>query len=1143
MRESLRVTTTVLWILSVAVGTLQAQQSRATISGVVTDSSGAAIVGARVDVTNTLRNAVFTTRSNESGFFTAPSLTVGEYSVSVGQLGFKTAVRSGIILQVNQTAQVNVVLEIGQLAESVEVVGQAPLVESGSATLGKVIENRRVQEMPISGRNALALILLAPGVKSNGGPMNSGFGERGMQISHMSINGGPNGMNASLLDGATNVHSGGAGEVNISPPVDSIEEFKVQSGNMSAEFGFTAGGVVNLVTRSGGNRLTGSVYEFLRNDRLDAQRVFTTKQAFRYNQFGGAVGGPIRRDKTFFFGLWEEYRFRRGMPFITTTPTPQQRAGDFSDLFDINGRLIQLYDPFSTRPNPSGSGWVRDPLPKNAIPTDRLDPVALKLQELLYPLPNRAPSDPFTNSNNYFNMQKIGKLMRSFSGKVDHRIADRNTLFGRFAYYEHRTDSANDDPGPWPNPLKSKRDDIARMFNFVINDAHTFSPTLISEFRGGLSGARFTYMPRSFGKNIPQMIGLPASHPQDLIPNLSNGLAGGFDQQWGYRHSTAWNAQNILTKIVGSHTLKMGVEYRLNLAFEDQRNPASGSFTFAAGLTGNPQTAQAGSSYATFLLGAVSQAELSSFVGSTLRGHSVSAFVQEDWRVTRRLTINLGVRYDFQQQPYEINLGASNFDPFSPDPVSGLMGRMVFGGTDGHRGNFMREDYNDFAPRVGIAYDLTGSGRTVLRSGYGLYYPYMFHRYSFPLRDGFLRTSTVYTPPGNNTNLPAFRFRDGLPYLNAPPLGRNLGSNGRLGQTVGFMQAGERTPDSQQVSLGIQRQLSQFWLIDASYSGNFGHHFGAGAYDYNQLDPQHLELRRSLQDRVPNPYAGKVPGSLGDATLTRLQSLRPYPYYANINVAEPHLGNFSYHSLVFSLEKRMSQGLTVLFSHTWSKLLSDSIRSAVDFGGNEQTTTTGYQDGKYNRAGERGLDPTDTPQRAVISALYELPFGRGKRWGISSPIAEKMLSGWQLNTIGTLQSGVPLTVRGASNFLADRPNSTGTSAQLPRSGRSAERWFDTTQFVNPPEYTWGNVGRVLPDVRTPATHNWDLSVIKNTRLTERFSLQFRGEAFNFINHVVLRAPNVSFVPGPDGKNRSGTFGVITNARDARVIQFGLKLLF
>jgi hypothetical protein len=1125
-------------LLALPVG---AQQGRGTIQGTVTDSTAGAVPGAKVTVTNVSTNVSFVTETNQEGFYTAPGMSVGEYSVAAEQQGFKTAVRRGITLQVDQRAVVNLMLELGNVTESVDVSAAAPLVDTASGTVGKVVENRRMVDLPLNGRNALSFMLLTPGVKSNAGPTNSGFGDRGIQISSVSINGGPNAMNGALLDGGSNIQTV-VGEINISPAVDSVEEFKVQTSTMSAEYGFTAGGVINAVTKSGTNNLRGSVYHFLRNDKFDARNAFAAqKPKFRYNQFGASAGGPVIRDRTFFFGNWEEYHFRQAVNQVGTFPTAQQREGNFSDLRDTSGRLIQLYDPATTVPNPSGSGFVRTPFTNNIIPRERFDPVAVNILPF-YPLPNRPPTDPFTNANNFQRLAGERRLMRQFTAKIDHQFTSNNHLFGRLSYMRHSTDNGLGAGGIYPDETVSKRDDDMNNYNFVLSDTHGFSPTFLNELRVGVTRSFFTFAARSSGGDWPEKLGLPPIVPRNTFPQINNGLPTFITGTVGARGSLYWNFFDAITKVTGNHTIKAGIDHRLIRGNNLQLGQPSGNFTFAAGLTGNPQSqAGTGSGFATFLLGAVSNATVTTHVGESFHAYSTSAFVHDDWRVSRRLSLSLGLRWDYQQKPRQPHNGISNFDPFDVDPNNGLLGRMAFAGVDGRPRSFREEDYTDFGPRVGVAYDVFGDGRTALRGGYAIFYPYMFFRANWPSRNGFAQTSTSYAPDGGNANFPAFQLREGFPYAPIQPQGAALGPSAFLGQNVTYEESDGTTPLSQQWSVSLQQQIRRSWVVEATYSANAGRHFYGGAYDFNQLDPQYQSLGLALQDRVTNPYAGLVPGALGAATITRAQSLRPYPYYGNINVLTPHLGNYNYNALLLSVEKRMSHGVALLFSYTAGKLISDSVGTNVDFGLVEQTNVLGYQNGKYNRRAERAVDATDVSQRAVVSVLCEIPFGAGRRWTSDSAVLRHIFGGWQVNTIGTMQTGLPIVLRGANNNLADRPNSTGQSAKL--DDRTAQRWFDTTQFINPPQFTYGNISRTLPDVRTPGTVNWDLSFLKNARLREWLNLQIRAESFNFLNNVNLAAPNATFVPGTDNRNRSGNFGVITEARDARVIQFGLKLVF
>ena len=499
-----------------------------------------------------------------------------------------------------------------------------------------------------------------------------------------------------------------------------------------------------------------------------------------------------------------------------------------------------------------------------------------------------------------------------------------------------------------------------------------------------------------------------------------------------------------------------------------------------------------------------------------------------------RLTVNLGLRWDFQQKPYERHNGQINFDPDCTEPGSGLRGCTVFAGVDGQPRTFMEEDYNDFGPRIGFAYDLTGKGRTVFRGGYGVYYASIFFRNFTGDINLFSRTRTSYraAAPGEK----AFQFSQGFPYPFDETPGASAGPGARLGQGVSLRESDGTTPITQQWNASIQHQAGP-WAFDLTYAGNKGNHFSANGYDLNQLDPAvTFQLQQALDDKVPNPHRGLVPGGLGAATITRGQSLKPFPHYSSVGVRNPRYGNYISHQVQFNIKRPLTDGLLLHFAFTGGKKISDSTQIPVNFGPVEQVNENGFQNGLYDRQASRSVDPTDVARRAVISVLYELPFGEGL-----SGAAKKLLSGWQINSVGVMQTGVPLIVRGADNEQANRPNSTGESAKL--SNPTRERWFNTDVFVNPPLYTYGDLGRVLPDVRTPGTVNFDLSLMKDTFVGERLNIQFRAEAFNFMNQVNLRAPNTSFSAGADGLNRSATFATIASARDARVVQFGLKLIF
>jgi hypothetical protein len=1114
-----------------------AQSGTGTISGTVTDTQDAAIAGVEVAIRNTATNAVFRTISNESGNFTAPGMSVAEYEVTAQRQGFKRAVRTGITLQVNQNAQVNLRLEIGAVAETVEVVGEAPLVDTASATLGAVIENRRVRDLPLNGRNALSLTLLNPGVVSNAGPTNSGFGDRGVQISSLSINGSPNSMNAQMLDGNNNVLSY-VGEVGVPPAVDAVEEFKVQSGAMSSEFGFTAGGAINLVTKSGTNNFHGTLYEFLRNEKLDARNTFATKRLpLRYNQFGGSIGGPVIKDRTFGFFNWEEYRLRSSSPRIASVPLDEWKNGDFSRLANANGVVIPIYDPATTKTNPNGQGQVRDLFPGNRIPANRFDPITRKILDF-WPAPNRTPSNPNTFSQN-FEDQSLNKTnWTQASVRVDHRFTSANSIFFRYTHARHYTigNAIFTDP-----TVGQAREDMQLNRNVMVSDTHTFSPTLINNLRVGLMRQYFTFEAVNAAKGWPRKLGLPEIVPNDQFPQIDFGFGAIGGQAYGERGSLNWDIQNLVTKIAGNHTLKAGYSHRILYGGNRQGAALSGNYTFG-GLTTNPQVpAGTGSSLAQFLLGEVGGANIDRILGNSWHGLATSAFFQDDWKVSRRLTLNLGLRWDWQQKPYERNDGHINFDPSARVAGTPFQGATVYAGRNGQPRSFVSEDYNDFGPRFGFAFDVFGTGRTVLRGGYGIFYPSIFFRNFLGDTQLFSASSTSWVAQG--PGLRAFRFQDGFPTKPLESPGASAGPLALLGQSVSINENDPTTPLTQQWNFGIQHQLGG-WLIDAGYAANKGNHFVANGYNLNQIDPAvRLQLGQALNTPVANPYAGLVPGGLGAATVTRERALMAYPYYNAVNVRNPRLGSYMSHQFQLNIQKRMKGGVLFNFAYTNGKRMSDSALTPVDFGPIEQTNEGAFQNGTYDRQANKSIDPADVSQRLVTSMLWELPIGKGKRFNPSNAVLGKIAGGWQLNMISVIQGGIPLTVRGASNNAADRPNSTGVSAKLPRGERSDLRWFDTTQFLNPPQFELGNVGRTIPDVRHPGTVNFDLSIIKDTRIAEHANLQFRFESFNALNKVNLGLVNDNFAAGPDGRNSSAVFGTIASARDARINQVALKLIF
>jgi hypothetical protein len=1124
-----------------------AQVGRGTIQGVVTDSSGAALVGAKIAITNIETNTTTNTQTNGAGFYTTPPINVGHYQVTADMQGFKKEVRSGMTLEVDQKAEINLQLQVGAASESVQVTAEAPLVNTENPSIGQVIENEFVADLPLDGGNALALVLLAADVHSNAGTNNqSGFGDRGTSLSDLSINGGPNAANNLLVDGMVAQNSYYP-DLNANLGVDAVQEFKVQSGSMSAEYGFTLGGVINMATKGGGNLFHGSLSEFFRNDKLDARNAFSPLRApYRYNQWGAAIGGPVilpglyhGKNKTFWFFNYGGYDYITYYDGITSTPPLAQRTGDFSGLYGSTGVLIPIYDPHSTATNNA-----RTPFPGNIIPKSELDPVAQAINQF-YPAPNYTPTNAFTQVNNYYSsLNKGNQTMSQYTGRVDEHLSDRDSFFARFTWYVAYT---NNCPCVWPSYAVNGRYDHFGTRNAAFEETHTFSPRVINEFRVGMARQSFPFQQASYGQDWPQKLGLPSNVPNTTFPIISgDGYTTFGGGTVGYRGALTWDASNTMTIVLGKQNIKIGAEYRLLFGNNLQNNNPSGTFNFSSGLTDNPlSTAGTGSAYASFLLGAVSSASVVTNVGESEKGYTLSGFVQDDWRVSRNLNLSLGLRYDYQQPPYERNCGTSNFLPNVTDPVNGLLGSTLYA-CKGYGPTYWQPNYNNFAPRFGFAWDPIGNGKMAIRGGYAIFYPGTFNILYFGNTSGFASTTTSYSAPGGNGNLPAFYLSNGFPSAVTQPLGASLGPAYLLGSSVTYDQTNQATPMSQQFSLSLQKQLMGGFVVEIDYSGNRGTHLVAGSYNLNQLNPIYdTTLKTALQSSVPNPYYGIVPSStsLGGATITRQQSLLPYPYYTSILVRNPHLGNSMYNGGILRVQKRLSKGFTFLASYTKSKLIDDSVATPIGFGSasTEQVNSNSYQDGLYNRSMERSIDPTDFPQRLSISAVYKLPIGPGQTVDVQNRIANAIVGGWQAQTVVTLQKGNPVLITGASNDLATRPNSTGISAQL--SNPNQYEWFNTQAFVNPPLYTYGNVARSLPDVRNPGWVNCDFSMSKSTLIKERFKLQLRVEAFNLDNHVNLGYPSTGFSAGANGYNNSSTFGVIVSARNPRLGQLGLKLNF
>ena len=1119
----------------------------ATVTGRITDSSGALLPGASIVVTNLETGIKTLVTSNEEGLYTAPLLPPGKYSLTVELSGFRPETRTGIVLDVQQIARIDLKLQLGGLAETVDV--GAPITEVQSSSIGHVIDNKRIIELPLNGRNPLELSRLTPGVTLLA---TSFLDTRNFNLTSVSINGGQGGSNAVLLDGGTATLPE-RNEYSVAPNVDAVQEFRVQTNALAAEFGMTGGGVINLVTKSGTNAFRGTLFEFYRDDALDANgwtnnRNGIRKSPLNYNQFGGTIGGPVwlpdsmgplgydGRNRSFFFFNYEGIRFDSATTALSRVPTELERRGDFRETFIRTSAgafvPVQLYDPSSTRANPGGAGFVRDRLDVPVIPGTRLDPVALRALQS-YPLPNR-PGEDLTGRDNFISTPGIVSDTNQYTGRVDHQFTASNRLFVRYS----QNDSVNTGNAPIfsLDNIADPRSSLQTRHNksITIGDTHAFSSRILNELRVSVSRQYLLSEPAGYNVDAPGQLGLPPIIPQTLYPRLNVAdvqAIGSSSDQLSQRGLTVGQLTNSVSLVWGKHTMKSGIDFRVHQRNNTQPGPVSGQFEFTRALSGNPQDASGntGHGLATFLLGAVGGGNINSALSRADGFRYFAAFVQDDYRITPQLTLNLGLRYDVIAAPTDRFDRYSNFNPTAINSVTGTSGVLEYAGV-----NFGRQaydtNYDNLGPRAGFAYDVAGDARTIVRGGYGIFY-YHTAVFEYPDTQGFSVSTPFQSTQG--TSFPAFQLAAGPPQV-LQPSGNSLGPLSFLGNNVTYFERERPTPTVQQWNLSVQRELPGSMLVEAAYAGSRGTHVIGFGYDLNQLDPQYLSLGLALDDRVSNPFFGVIPPGtpLSGSTIARSQALRPYPNYLTINVANPPLGSTKYHSGQLKVERRFSHGLGFLSSYTYAKLLGDVGRNVIDFGtvgGAPQGSVGCGQDSKFDRRSCRSVEPQDVTHSFVLSTVYELPFGRG-----SDSLLNQVIRGFQVNGILALRSGLPLVVRGASNRAADRPNLVGDPS-LPDDDRTLQRWFNTAAFVAPPPFTYGTTPRTISDVRGPGFASVDLSISRNISFGAARNLQLRAEFFNVFNRVNFNQPNMNFL--------SGGFGEVTSAGDPRRVQFGAKFYF
>lgn len=1125
------------------------------IAGTVTDQSGAVVPGATVRIKNESTGLVQTVTSNGNGYYSSLPLRPGRYDVMVESAGFGEASARNLMLDAAATVTANIALSVGKTSTNVVVKAAPPALDLTDAQVGYTIDSRDSQELPLNGRSVFALATITPGVESAVGAVSEGFANRGTAVSAIRISGGVAGLNGNLLDGINNLQTF-TGEVGIDIKSDAVQEYRIMSGVIPAQFGYTSGGVVNVITRAGGAEYHGSVYEFFRNDALDAEISFPKptfgKPETRFNDYGATFGGPILRNRLFGFVNYEGNRLVSDTPSYTTVPTAQEYQGDFSDL----GRLVNgvctpvnIYDPATATTTGSRSQFQG-----NVIPGDRIDPAALAYQSKFYPLPNNSSGvyNSCTHANNYIISPKLNYNQTLWLGRTDYKINDADSMFARYASYQTTQNNAAG-YSTWFN-----RNDDDRIQNFVISETHIVSPSLVNNARLGAERAYFTFQSATANKNIAGLVGIPNDTPYDG-PLMGNGM---IQTQGiiGFRATTLFQLQDDVTKTIKEHTLTFGISGIYSQAYNNQtNNSSSGTFNFSSNLTaaGNdtaivPGT---GSAYASYLLGAVSNANIYLASGSNYIKSQYAAYIQDNWHANRRLTIDAGLRYDFQPQAHEKNNKFNNVDLSQQNPSNPSLYGLVQYAGHGYGSNFASENYNDWGPRVGFALSLTNDDRTVLRGGYAVYYATTAEQYydqSAGSSNGFNALTTSYN--STTPNGAAFQLSKGFPGPYSAPLGVAGGQTAFLGQAVYTITPIQKDPSSQQYTLTLSRELPFGLVADLTYLGNQGHHFTLPTYNVDTLSPSYFgEGTAALNSSVPNPYAGMVPGSLGAATITRAKLLRPYPYYIavypNYQRSASYGGNYMY----LSVQRRVQRGLQVVGAYTYGRLEDLPIFTSISTTPGAGITTSNGPQNPRDIKGDYSVDTFDVQHRLTVTALYDLPFGKGQRFLSDIPMLSHIFSGLQYNVIMTLESGRPLLISGASNQgIATRPNfNPGVSVRVRHPNRN--QWFNPMAFVNPPDYSFGNVPRTYSPVRGPGQQNFDMSVFKSAHIGEHTALEFRVEAFNTLNKTNLQNPNTSFAAGPPadpsnpyaegGTNTNSNFGVVTGANAARVVQLSTKVTF
>ncbi len=1159
----------------------QSLASSAALSGSVSDPSGARIANGNVTLSSPEKGITRTFKTDAEGNFSFALLPASTYTLTVTAPGFRTYKQEGIVLEVGQTASQAVTLIIGSV-EQVEVTAAAPLLQTENANVGAEITTKQVTELPLNLRNVFNFVELNSSVNnlsqrqtiSSGGQQ----GSADQDVSFFNFGGGYFGTTAFLLDGAWDASEGWGGVIYVPSP-DNVQEFKVQQNSFTAQYGWSTGNVINVVTKSGGKNLHGDVYDYLRNGALDANNYFNNlnhnpRPNSHRNQFGVAVGGPVyipgiykQRNKTFFFFNFEGHRDHNAGQLSGTSPLPAFRSGDFSAVVgsqamtcgpqsnqpcvDVLGRPIltgALYDPYTTRHLTAGqvdsvtgltatsAGNVRERIAGNNVAnaTNGINPIGQALVNF-YPTPLTSAL-----SNNWSATGLQADYSDEYSGRIDHNFSDRTRLYGRYSYKKEYKDEEATFFGA-TNPAGPGQRNPNNRWNIGVGLSEVFTPTFTMSLNlGGMKWVEGNDV-QSHGFKASSL-GLPSFidtySPQfpiiSVASYLSQGPLAGAGQ--GAFPRSAGSGSVDFVKVDGKHQLSFGY-----MAVATDENGGRFHFTpfnfnnlFTAGLDSSGQNvAGTGDSVASMLMGLPASGNTGIAISVVSRTWFHGVYLQDDWKATQKLTVNLGLRYEIQRPVTDRYNRQAWFDYKTVNPISSSVGQSYLGeqqfASSSQRGLF-NTDYKNFAPRIGFAYQLMP--KLVMRGGYGVFYPPSY-RGTGPAPGFSSDTPYVASNDGGLTpaNTLSTAFSGGL----VPVTGNSLGGLTNVGFGVTAVSRTRKTYYDQQWMFGFQYAPTTSDVLDITYVGNHGVHVDASGLNLNQLDPKYFSMGSALTNQVPNPFYLHITSSgcsLDQPTVQQGQLLRPFPEFCDITENQDPAGSSHYNALDVNYTHRVSQGLTLLASYTFSKFI-DNVGGPENWASASANFSENIRN-VYNLAAEKSVDATDTPHSFVLSYVYELPVGKGRKFGSGmSRVTNAIAGGWQTSGTLTLKEGFPLTITSSGNGL----NYFGAGQHVDVVGdyhiahQSRTEWFNTAAFAVTQPWSLGNAPRYFSDLRAPGYRNWDISIQKYFPIEERFRFQFRLDMFNSLNHTNYYSPNTFM---------GGGFGTITQAWTPRQMQAALK---